>query len=75
MAEPASDELKEKVLEYLGTVSKAKNRDVAKAIEVPKHDVDQAINELAKEDKIEFLYLGTSYVCLKGKGAQASPAP
>jgi len=75
VAEPASDELKEKVLEYLGTVSKAKNRDVAKAIEVPKHDVDQAINELANEDKIEFLYLGTSYVCLKGKGAQAAPAP
>jgi len=75
VAEPASDELKEKDLEYLGTVSKAKNRDVAKAIEVPKHDVDQAINELANEDKIEFLYLGTSYVCLKGKGAQAAPAP
>jgi Mn-dependent DtxR family transcriptional regulator len=68
MPEPASEELKEKVLEYLGTVSKAKNRDVAKAIGVEKRQVDQAINELANEDKIEFLYLGTSYVTLKGKG-------
>jgi len=68
VAEAASEELKEKVLEYLGTVSKAKNRDVANAINVPKHDVDRAINELANEDKLEFLYLGTSYVTLKGKG-------
>ena len=74
MAEPASEELKEKVLEYLGTVSKAKNRDVANALKEPKHDVDRAINELANEDKIEFLYLGTSYVTLKGKGGQAPPA-
>jgi Mn-dependent DtxR family transcriptional regulator len=72
MAEGASEELKQKVLEYLGTVSKAKNRDVAKAIDVPKREVDQAINELANADKIEFLYLGTSYVTLKGKG-QAPP--
>jgi predicted ArsR family transcriptional regulator len=68
MADGATEELKQKVLEYLGTVSKAKNRDVANAIGVPKHDVDKAINELANEDKIEFLYLGTSYVTLKGKG-------
>ena len=71
MADGAPEELKQKVLEYLGTVSKAKNRDVANAIGVPKHDVDKAINELANEDKIEFLYLGTSYVTLKGKGGQA----
>jgi Mn-dependent DtxR family transcriptional regulator len=73
MAEGASEELKEKVLEYLGTVDKAKNRDVAKAIDVPKREVDQAINELANADKIEFLYLGTSYVTLKGKGGQTPP--
>ncbi len=73
MAEAASEELKEKVLEYLGTVSKAKNRDVANAIKVPKHDVDRAINELANEDKVEFLYLGTSYVTLKGKGGGTPP--
>ena len=66
MPEPASEEVKEKVLEYLGTVSKAKNREVAKKIGVEKKEVDQAINELANEDKVEFLYLGTSYVTLKG---------
>jgi len=68
MPEAASEELKEKVLEYLGTVSKAKSRDVAKAIGIAKREVDQAINELANDDKVEFLYLGTSYVTLKGKG-------
>ena len=72
MPEPASEELKAKVLEHLGTVDKAKHRDVAKAIGVPKREVDQAINELAKVGEIEFLYLGTSYVTLKGKG-QAPP--
>jgi len=67
MPEPASEELKEKVLEYLGTVSKAKSRDMAKKIGVPKREVDQAVNELANDDKVEFLYIGTSYVALKGK--------
>ncbi len=67
MPEAASEEVKEKVLEYLGTISKSKNREVAKAIGVEKKEVDKAINELANEDKIEFLYLGTSYVTLKGK--------
>jgi Mn-dependent DtxR family transcriptional regulator len=67
MPEPASEELKEKVLEYLGTVSKAKNRDMAKKLGVEKKEVDQAVNELANDDKVEFLYLGTSYVALKGK--------
>ncbi len=67
MPEPASEELKEKVLEYLGTVSKAKNREVSKKLGVEKKEVDQAINELANDDKVEFLYLGTSYVTLKGK--------
>jgi Mn-dependent DtxR family transcriptional regulator len=65
MTEGVTEELKEKVLQYLGTVSKAKNRDVARAIEVDKALVDKAISELAKEDKIQYLYLGTSYVQLK----------
>ncbi len=68
MPEPASEELKEKVLEYLGTVSKAKNREIANKIGVAKREVDQAVNDLANEDKVEFLYIGTSYVALKGKG-------
>ena len=65
MTEGVTEELKEKVLKYLGTVTKAKNRDVARAIEVEKALVDKAITELAKEDKIQYLYLGTSYIQLK----------
>ncbi len=65
MTDGVSEELKERVLKYLGTVSKAKNRDVARAIEVDKPLVDKAIAELAKENKIEYIYLGTSYIQLK----------
>jgi len=65
MTEGVTGELKEKVLKYLSTVSKARNRDVARAIEVDKALVDKTIAELAKEDKIEYIYLGTSYIQLK----------
>ena len=65
MTEGVTGELKEKVLKYLGTVSTARNRDVARAIEIDKTLVDKAISELAKEDKIEYIYLGTSYIKLK----------
>ncbi len=67
-----SEELKEKVLAYLDGVEKAKGRDIATALGTPKSEVDKAIAELSKEDKIEFLYLGTSYVTLKGKYKQPS---
>lgn len=62
-----SEDLKRKVLDYLATVSKAKNRDVAKAIGEEKSLVDKAIASLAKEDKLEYIYLGTSYIKLKDK--------
>ncbi|HEX2924549.1 MAG TPA: hypothetical protein VHS06_07870 [Chloroflexota bacterium] len=62
-----NEELRARVLAYLDKVDKAKNRDIATALGEPKHDVDKVVNELAKEDRIEFLYLGTSYVALKGK--------
>jgi len=65
MTEGVTDELKEKILKYLSTTGKAKNRDVARAIEVEKPLVDKAIGELAREDKIEYLYLETSYIKLK----------
>jgi Mn-dependent DtxR family transcriptional regulator len=65
MADEVNSELKEKVIEYLKTVSKAKNREVAKAIDVNKHLVDKAIAELSKEGKIEYLYLGASFIKLK----------
>jgi len=61
------EELEQKILKYLATVYKAKNRNVSNAIGVEKHSVDKAINKLAKEDKLEFLYLGTSFVKLKVK--------
>ena len=62
-----SEELRQKILGYLATVSKAKNRDVARAIGEEKRLVDKAIAELSKEGKIEYIFLDTSYVKLKGK--------
>ncbi|MBI2906735.1 MAG: hypothetical protein HYX92_03645 [Chloroflexi bacterium] len=66
MTDQAAD-LKERVLEYLRASGKAKNRDVARALNEDKAAVDKAISELAKEDRIEFLYLGTSYVQAKDR--------
>lgn len=67
MSEQVTEELKQKILHYLGTVDKAKNRDVARALEEDKGMVDKAIAQLANEAKIEYLYLGTSYIKLKDK--------
>jgi len=67
MSELSGEELEQKILKYLATVEMSKNRNVAKAIGVEKSLVDKAIGKLAKEDKIEYLYLGTSFVKLKGK--------
>ncbi len=61
------EEIQEKILAYLNKVDKSKNREVAKAIGVDKKLVDKQINELAKQDVLEFLYLGTSFVKIKGK--------
>lgn len=65
MADDISDELKQKVIDYLKTVSKAKNKEVAKAIDEDKHLVDKAIGALSKEGKIEYIYLGASFIKLK----------
>lgn len=65
--ELSSEELEQKILKYMSTVNMTKNRNVAKAIGVEKSLVDKAISKLAKEDKLEYLYLGTSFVKLKGK--------
>ena len=63
-----SDDLKEAVLKYLGTVSQAKNRDVARSIGVEKALVDKAIAELAKEDMIEYRsFGGITFIAVKGK--------
>ncbi|MBA7607311.1 hypothetical protein ES703_14470 [subsurface metagenome] len=67
LSETASGELEQKILEYLGTVTRVKQRAVHDAIGEDKKLVDKAIGKLASEDKIEYLYLETSYVKLKGK--------
>jgi hypothetical protein len=64
---PASPEVKAKVVAYLETVTKAKSRDVAVAIGESKADVDNAVKELTAEDIVEYLYITTTYICLKGK--------
>ncbi|KLU67803.1 MULTISPECIES: hypothetical protein [Desulfosporosinus] len=64
---PANPEVKKKVLEYLAKVEKAKSRDVAVAIGEKKSDVDDAVKELTAEDLVEYLYITTTYICLKGK--------
>jgi hypothetical protein len=64
---PANPEIKEEVLAYLDTVQKAKSRDIASAIKEKKMDVDLAVKELSLEDRVEYLYLTTTFVALKGK--------
>ncbi len=67
MSAEVTEELKERVVKYLETVSKAKNRDVARELGEDKGLVDKAIAALSKEDRIEYIYLGASFVKLKGK--------
>jgi hypothetical protein len=63
-----SEALKAKILEYLGTVTQARNREVAKAVGIEKRLVDKAIGDLAKEDRLEYRsFGGITYVALKGK--------
>jgi Mn-dependent DtxR family transcriptional regulator len=63
-----NEDLKESILKYLGTVSQAKNKDVARAVGQDKHIVDKAIAELAKEGKIEYRsFGGITYLALPGK--------
>jgi hypothetical protein len=61
------DELEQKILKYLDGVTKVKARSVHTAIGEDKKPVDKALGKLAREDKIEYLYLETSYVKLRGK--------
>ena len=63
-----SEDLKESILEYLGTVSQARNKEVARAVGQEKSLVDKAIGDLAKEGKIEYRsFGGISYVALPKK--------
>ena len=63
-----SEELREKILKYLETVSQARNKEVARAVGVEKGLVDKAIGDLAKEGKIEYRsFGGITYIALPGK--------
>lgn len=59
-----SEDLRAKVIAYLGKVDKTKTRDMADALKEKKSEVDKIVKELAKEGQVEFLYIGTSYVKL-----------
>lgn len=68
MSEQVSDELKQKILKYLGGVDKVRNRDVARATGAEKNLVNEAIGELAKADQIEYRsFGGITFIMLKGK--------
>lgn len=67
MSEEVSQDLEQKILNYLDTVTRVKARSVHTAINEDKKLVDKALGNLAKKDKIEYLYLETSYVKLRGK--------
>jgi len=63
-----SEELSEKILTFLGSVSQARNREVARAVGIDKGEVDKTIGDLAKEGKIEYRsFGGITYVALPGK--------
>jgi len=63
-----SEELREKILKYLETVSQARNKEVARAVGMEKGLVDKAIGDLAKEGKIEYRsFGGITYIALPGK--------
>ncbi len=63
-----SEELNDKILNYLATVSQARNKVVARAVATDKGEVDKAIAELAKAGKIEYRsFGGITYVALPGK--------
>ncbi len=63
-----SEEVREKILKYLDTVSQARNKEVARALGMEKGLVDKAIGDLAKEGKIEYRsFGGITYIALKAK--------
>ncbi len=63
-----SEEIKERILKYLGTVSQARNKEVAKAVGEEKGVVDKLITELAKDGKIEYRsFGGITYIALGEK--------
>ncbi len=66
MAEMTDQQIEQKVLEILKN-GKLKVRQVSRSIDADKKQVDKVIGDMAKQDKLEYLYLDTSYVQIKGK--------
>ncbi len=64
---PADPQVKEKVLAFLDTVEMAKSKEIAKQIGEEKAAVDLAVKELCMEDLVEYLYITTTFIALKGK--------
>jgi Mn-dependent DtxR family transcriptional regulator len=63
-----TEEIREKILKYLDTVSQARNKEVARAVGMEKGLVDKVIGDLAKEGKIEYRsFGGITYIALPGK--------
>ncbi len=63
-----SEEIKEKILKYLSTVTQARNKEVAKAVGEDKGVVDKLITELAKDGQIEYRsFGGITYIALGEK--------
>ncbi len=63
-----TEELRDKILKYLDSVSQARNKEVARALGMDKGLVDKAIGDLAREGKIEYRsFGGITYVTLPGK--------
>lgn len=66
MNDMTDEQIEKKIVELLSG-GKMKVKAVSKSIEAEKKKVDEVIVKMAKDDKIEYLYLDTSYVQLKGK--------
>jgi len=57
-----TEELKNKVYEYVQKKKKVKSREIAEALNVQKSLVDKAVSILVDEGKLSFYYNGASYV-------------
>lgn len=67
MAEISEEELEQKILKYLGTVTEIKPGAVAKAVGGDPMRVKKLLGKMSEEGKVEFTYKGTSFVKLAGK--------
>jgi len=65
MDEMTNGDVEKKVLDYLARAGQVKVRSVFKAIGIDKKIVDQAIDKLARDGRVEYLYLDTAYLKLK----------